>query len=353
MSYNGVACHDHVTATQTPKLAFNENQDYNTWKQSIKEKYIDLLGLDVIKENACEPQFTIEEQVDMDGYTQVRFSFYSEVGALVPCYLLIPDGVKEKTPVAVVLQGHNAMGFSSSVGRVLNHDTLDYDTGRGTFAIQAVKAGFVALAIEQRGMGERKAINTFERRVSLSSGGCYYEAMTAITLGRTLIGERVWDISKAIDMLSNFDCCDTEKIVITGNSGGGTASYYAACFDERIKICAPSCGFCSYPESILKFYHCSCNYIPKAYKYFDMQDLSCLIAPRNLIVVAGKNDTAFLVGGVKTACQTVDKIYQKAGAKGNSELVVTKYGHFWDVETMWRVIPQKAKELGWKLHLAK
>jgi cephalosporin-C deacetylase-like acetyl esterase len=347
MSYNGVACHDILTAKQTPKLAFNKNQDYAEWKQSIKEKFIDLLGLDAIAENSCEPQFTIEEQVQMEGYKQIRFSFYSEPGALVPCYLLVPDNIKGKLPVAITLQGHNAMGFSSSVGRVLNHDTLDYDTGRGTFAIQAVKSGFVALAIEQRGMGERKAVNTFERRVNLNNGSCYYEAMTALTLGRTLVGERVWDISKAIDMLANFDCCDTDKIVITGNSGGGTASYYAACYDQRIKICAPSCGVCSYPQSILKFYHCSCNYIPKAYKYFDMQDLACLIAPNNLILVAGKNDTAFLVDGVKTAYSTMQEIYQKAGYKDNCKLVITKYGHFWDVETMWKEIPQKAKELGW------
>lgn len=347
MSYNGAICHDNLVKITTPKLAFSESQDYAIWKQNINQKLIELLGLDVIKENSCEPQFTIEEQVEQDGYTQIRFSFYSEKEALVPCYLLVPNNIKGKLPVAIVLQGHNAMGFSSSVGRVLNHDTLDYDTGRGMFAVQAVKAGFIALAIEQRGMGERKAVNTFERRVNLNNGSCYYEAMTALTLGRTLLGERVWDISKAIDMLSNFDCCDTDKIVITGNSGGGTASYYAACYDQRIKICAPSCGFCSYPESILKFYHCSCNYIPNAYRYFDMQDLACLIAPNNLIVVAGKNDTAFLINGVKTACQTIEKIFEKAGCKDNCKLVITKYGHFWDEQTMWKVIPEKAKELGW------
>ena len=351
MSYNGVKCHDELVKKQQPKLSFDASAEYNAWKQSIKEKYIELLGLDVIAQNTCEPQFTIEEEVQKEGYKQIRFSFYSEVGAQVPCYLLIPDNVKEKTPVAVVLQGHNKMGFSSSVGRVLNHDTLDYDTGNGMFAVQAVEAGFIALAVEMRGRGEVAATNSIERRVHLGvEAGCYYETMTGLTLGRTILGERVWDISKAIDMIEqHFDCCDTQKVVITGNSGGGTASYYTGCFDERIKICAPSCGFCSYPESILKFYHCSCNYIPFAYRYFDMQDLSCLIAPRKLTVVAGKNDTAFLIGGVKTACETVDKIYEKAGAKGQSKLVVTKFGHYWHAQTMWEEIVKDATDLGWKL----
>ena len=45
-------------------------------------------------------------------------------------------------------------------------------------------------------------------------------------------GERMWDVSKAIDALAEFPKCDTDKIFITGNSGGGTMSFYAACYDE-------------------------------------------------------------------------------------------------------------------------
>ena len=60
--------------------------------------------------------------------------------------------------------------------------------------------------------------------------------MSAIILGRTLIGERAWDVMRAIDVLSYFKELDLD--VITGNSGGGTASFYSACLDERIKISA-------------------------------------------------------------------------------------------------------------------
>ena len=58
--------------------------------------------------------------------------------------------------------------------------------------------------------------------------------MSAIILGRTLIGERAWDVMRAIDVLSYFKELDLEKIVITGNSGGGTASFYSACLEELI-----------------------------------------------------------------------------------------------------------------------
>ena len=340
MEINGLLCHDNLTKAMKPKLTFDDSLDFNKWKDNVKRKLIELLGMEAIKENNCPLTITIVEEKQKDGYKQIRFEFESEIGAVVPCYLLIPNTGKEKYPVAIVLQGHNEKGFHSSVGDALCHETLDYDTGRGTFAIQAVKQGYIALAIEQRGMGERRAMNRFDRRVSTNpaSGNCYYEAMTALMFGRTLIGERCFDISKAIDAISYFPECDTDKIIITGNSGGGTASYYAACLDERIKVCAPSCAFCPYPESILKFYHCSCNYIPQAFKWFDMQDLACLIAPRKLAIIAGKYDTAFLIDGVKRGFETVKKIYEKASVPQNCSLTITDKGHYWCEDIVWSEI---------------
>ena len=195
-------------------------------------------------------------------------------------------------------------------------------------------------------MGERKAVNTLVRRVSYPEGElCYYEATTAMTLGRTLLGERCWDTSKTIDLLSSFPQCDLDKIVITGNSGGGTASYYCACYDERIKISVPSCAFCSYDESILKYYHCACNYIPSALCYFDMQDLACLIAPRRLAIIAGEHDTGFKVEGVRRGYKTVEKIYTAAGVPDNSKLIVTEKGHWWCVDVVWPLIKEELQKL--------
>ena len=347
MDINGLFCHDKLTRGVKPKLAYSDQRDFWGWRSEVKEKLIQLLGLDVIAENACSLRMEIIEEEQKDGYKQIRFEFESEQGAVVPCYLLIPDTEKEKYPVAIVLQGHNQQGFASSVGNAYCHETLDYDRGRGMFAVQAVRNGYIALAIEQRGMGERSAQNSLRRRVSLEPrGGCYYEATTALMLGRTLIGERCWDISRVIDMLSNFPQCDLDNIVITGNSGGGTASFYAACLDERIKICAPSCSFCPYPQSVLKFYHCSCNYIPQAFRWFDMQDLTCLIAPRKLIIVAGRYDTAFLIDGVRYGYETVKKIYEKADVKDNCRLVETEKGHFWCEDIVWKTINEEMEKLG-------
>ncbi len=347
MQPNGFLCHDILIENMKPKYSYNPKSNYAKWKETIREKFIETTGLDSIALNTCEPNFEIDEEVQKEGYKQIRFSFYSEVGAVVTAYLLVPDQKRDKYPVVITLQGHST-GFHNSIGVVKYDEDKGYATGRGAFAVQAVKEGYVALAIEQRAMGERAAKNQSFRRVSLDDkGGCYYETMTSFLIGRTTIGERCWDIKRAIDMLENFPFCDTDKIAITGNSGGGTASYYAACFDDRIKICMPSSSFCPYKESILRFYHCSCNYIPGAYKYYDMQDLSCLIAPRQLTIVTGQLDPSFLVEGVRRGYETVEKVYAKENASDSAKLIITPNGHWWNVDVMWPEMKKEMAKLGW------
>ena len=284
----------------------------------------------------------VESEVQKDGYKQIRFVFESEVGAFVPCYLLIPDTGKDKYPVAITLQGHSS-GFHNSIAEPKNEKEKEYALGRGKFAVQAVKNGYIALAIEQRGMGERRPSARHQKAANM----CEYEAHIALLLGRTILGERMWDVSKAIDALSVFPKCDTDKILITGNSGGGTMSFYAACFDERIKLSVPSCAFCTYEDSIMNWFHCSCNFIPHAYEWFEMQDLSCLIAPRRLAIIAGELDEIFPINGVETAYQTAEKVFKSEGVSENVRLVKTPKGHWWCEDIVWSTIEEETKKLNW------
>jgi len=341
MVINGDLCHDLLVKKIKPKLSYDESKDYFAWKKEIKEKLVELLAMDLIEANACPLKIDIEEDVMMEGYRRIRFVFESEIGAFVPCYLLIPDTGKKKYPVGIILQGH-ATGFHNSIGVPVYEGDEEYIETRGDFGVQCVKEGYAALCIEQRCMGERvSSRHTFAKHM------CYYPGMAAILLGRTTIGERAWDISRAIDLMPEFDMLDTDKIFITGNSGGGTMSFYAACLDERIKISAPSCAFCSYEKSLFHKRHCVCNFIPGAYRWFEMQDLACLIAPRHFISFNGVDDQIFLVEGAREAMETVKKFYEKEGVPNRCELIVTPKAHYWCKDLIWPAIRKRVEELGW------
>ncbi len=341
---NGDACHDTLVSCTKGALSYDSSCNYYLWREQIHRKLRELLGMEVIAENACPLQVEMEEDQECDTHRTIRFSYESERGNFVPAILLIPKQGKEKYPLAIVLQGHTT-GYHISVGEQ-KYDIDETFFPDSCFGLQAVENGLAALCIEQRGMGLTRS----DRYPG--PGGvhqCSFTAMRALSLGRTVIGERVWDVSRGIDAMEQLALpeIDLDKIMILGNSGGGTAAFYAACLEERIRYAAPGCSFCSYKGSILDILHCVCNTIPNASRYFEMEDLACLIAPRNLTVLTGQKDNIFPIDAVKRSYETVEKIYAHAGAANNCSLVVMPEGHHWCPEIAWGAIHQEITKLGW------
>jgi hypothetical protein len=159
-----------------------------------------------------------------------------------------------------------------------------------------------------------------------------------------MIGERVWDVSRAIDALHDFPEIDTDRIGCMGNSGGGTITYFASCLDQRISIGMPSCYVCTFRDSIGMIDHCPDNYIPGILRCFEMGDLACLIAPRPLVVVAGRQDEIFPIEGVKETFDKIQQIYAAAGASDRCRLVVGEGGHRFYADLAWPVFRELA---GW------
>ena len=63
--------------------------------------------------------------------------------------------------------------------------------------------------------------------------------MHGLLVGRTPIGERVWDMKCLIDWaIINLEI-DQSRIAMTGNSGGGTITLFSAACDTRIKVAMP------------------------------------------------------------------------------------------------------------------
>lgn len=342
-------CHKNIISARKPLLAFDENADYVEWKNKVKEKLTELLG-DMPERVPLNVQIEWEEE--HENFIEKRFTFDTEADASVPCHLLIPKGVKLPCPVVICLQGHST-GMHISLGRSKYLvDEARIGKGDRDFAIQAVNEGYAALVVEQRGFGERLSMKsiigdaeTKKKTREKGTTGCYHPTMVAFLLGRTLIGERVWDVSRAIDALYEFEEIDIDKIACMGNSGGGTATYYAACMEERIKIAMPSCSVCTFDQSIGIMRHCSCNYIPRMAKYLDMGEIACMIAPRKLVVVAGEEDNGFYIEGSRRAYSTIEKIYKKEGCEDNCKLVVGSEGHRFYADPSWKVFNELS---GWK-----
>ena len=314
-------------------MAFDGTKPFAEWQKQAREKLAELLGMDTFV--PCDPQFALEWTHEGQGYTEYRFQFNTEEKYRSIAHLLIPDGTKQPMPLVICLQGHSR-GMHISLGRAkFPGDDESIHGGDRDFAPQILREGYAALTVEQRAFGE--------------CGGkpepnCYQTAMSAILMGRTLIGERVWDISRAIDTVTaHFPQIDADRIALMGNSGGGTTTIYAAALEPRIKAAMPSCALAGFTESIGLLHHCSCNYVPNILRWFDMGDLMGMAAPAVYIAVNGKDDPSFPLASANREFEQGKRCYEAAGCGENVRHVVGQQGHRFYAADSWPVFRELTK----------
>ena len=314
-----------------PSMRYNGEVSFTEWQTAARAKLRELLGMENLNPSS-DNKFNLEYVKEEDNYTEYRFTLESEVGYAFPSVMRVPKGMSGKLPVMLCLQGHST-GMHISLGKpIFPNDVNSISGGDRDFVVRGVKEGFVSVAIEQRNFGECGGHP--EKGVPM----CHVSTMNNILIGRTTIAERVLDVSCVIDaLIANFDFIDANNISLMGNSGGGTATFYAACLEDRIKLAMPSCAVCTYKHSIAAMEHCVCNFIPEIANYFDMGDLAGLIAPKPLVIVNGKNDPIFPDDGVRETYEIVKKMYVAAGVPDPCALVTGDGGHRFYADDAWPV----------------
>ncbi len=317
--------------------------DPAAWQRRLRKKLAALLGgipQDRVPLNVRRiwskphPLGTIEKVV-----------FTSEFRCDVPAYVCLTDKVSGRRPFMICLQGHRgkmhdliAASADEKVWDVPVHDGLDV-------AIGCMERGISALCIEQRSFGERQEL-AMERP---SGDGCQDAAMHALFLGRTLMGERVFDVDRAIDYLMHRGDADPRRIGVTGNSTGGMVALFAAAVLPRIRFAMPSSCFCSFRDSFLAMGHCSCNFVPGLLNIADMADIAGLIAPKPLVIVHGREDHLFPIRSAQRTFRELQATYRAAGASKKCALVVGPGGHRYYAGLAWPVLLRMLAEAGLSL----
>lgn len=322
----------NILKATVPALSFDGTTPLDEWKKSAEQKLNELLGLPL---SWCEPIAEIEYESEYQDYTEYRFTVQTEPNYFVPCHILIPKS-EGPVPLTLCLSGHGG-GMHIAFGKTKTEkdQKMLSDWPHRNMAKRSLDEGRAALIIESRNFGESS--------IEGYGTSCTEAAKIAILMGRTVIGERVWDAMRILDAVEKaFKKIDMTNIVCTGNSAGGTATYYLACLDKRITAAAPSCSICTYEHSIAAMPHCMCNHIPSIRKYFEMGDLAGLIAPRVLVIAAGKEDKIFPLDGTLETFEKIQAIYKAADAKDKCALVIGDGGHLNYADHIW----QKLHQLG-------
>lgn len=259
-------------------------------------------------------------------FRELRFKYQTEPGYFVPCHMCIPKGAKLPLPTFICMQGHSK-GMHITLGRTKYPD--ESISGDRDFAIRTVKEGYIAIALEQRDFGECGGDEKGPK--------CFEPSLTNLLVGRTTIGERVWDVMRLVDiLLDTFSgYVKSDSIYVLGNSGGGTCSVYSAALDTRLAGSVPSCAVSTFASSIGAMNHCACNYVPNILNFFDMSELIALTAPRKAVVVSGREDNIFPIDGAKAMVAEGRKAYEAFGVSENLAHVIGDGGHRFYADIAW------------------
>ena len=328
--------HDEAPLRLTFRASTRDEAE--AWQVALRAKITELVGGFPPERTPLRPE-TLDVR-DFPAYRREKFVFESRPGVWVLGYLLTP---KTQGPFAAVIA---IPGHGRGVDDLVGIDERGRDrTVKGPyeydFAIQVVEHGMAAVAIEPMAFGCRR--DPITRGKGLTATACQPAAGSALLLGQTMIGWRVYDTMRAIDWIGTRPELDPARVGCMGCSGGGTCTLFTAALDTRVRAALVSSYLNTFRDSIMSVSHCIDNYVPGILNWAEAYDVGGLVAPRALFAEGGLRDNIFPIAATRASFERVKKVYEVFGAADRTGLEVFDGPHGFSGK---QGLPFLAKHLG-------
>ena len=304
------------TAEPDP-LPHSDLAELDAWRERFGER---LAGRMAPWPDPVPLNLEIAEEASCDGYRRHRVVFDSEESMSVPAYLLVPDD--RSAPGSAVLAVH---GHGPGKSRVCA--TEEAGEPGDDYAAELARRGHVVLAPDLRCFGERADWNPPDHY------GCDTNLVHQVMAGWSPLTQNVWDMQRALDVLTGHRMVDPGRVGVVGFSYGGTIALFLAACDPRVAA-AVVCGFFSSWAEAHKvpWNMCGSQVLPGLLGSMEHADLGALIAPRPLLVVSGRDDLLFPVEAAEQAVGRLGRVYEHLGARGALQHHVFDGDHRWEGE---------------------
>ena len=300
----------------------DSKQQWSLKRTEIRKKLVKALG--GFPDNKCDLDPTLVGKLEFAGYTIEKVVIQTIPGVQLTANVYRPDG-EGPFPAVLCVHGH--------------WKGAKQDPTVQSRCIGLAKLGFVAMAVDACGAGERGIEQAL---------GEYHGEMTAATLyatGRNLAGIQVYENMRCADYLESRTDVDGEKLAITGTSGGGNQTMYAGALEERFKAVIPVCSVGNY-QAYLGVACCMCELVPGALTFTEEWGVLGLVAPRALMVInATRDGIQFSVAEAKKSLAGAEVVFAKVGKPKNVTHVIVDSNHDYNQ-------PMREAMYGWvTLHL--
>jgi cephalosporin-C deacetylase-like acetyl esterase len=214
-------------------------------------------------------------EITRAGYRIEKLVYESEPGINIPALLFVPEGSGTRKPAMLYVHGRGKSAAAAAGGEIE----------------QFVKAGLIVLAIDLRGLGETRARSADESDDFPVYFGDFESAMTALHIGRPLVGLRMADVLRGVDLLAARTDVERTRIYGFGKDTGAIPLLHAAALDERIRKIALEGMLASYRTIIQQRIHRQVfeQVIPGVLRSYDLPDIAAALAPRQVWIVNGVN----------------------------------------------------------------
>ncbi len=285
--------------------------DWQARRPELQREAREMLGLDPMPDRtSLNPVIT--GKIEEKDFTVEKLYFQSRPHLYVTADLYLPKPLPRSAPAVLYLCGHLSV--------ISNGVSYGNKTAYQHHGIWFARNGYVCLILDTLEFGE----------ISGHHKGTYDEgAWWWNSRGYTPAGVEAWDAIRGLDYLSSLPEVDTNRLGVTGRSGGGAYSWFLAAVDDRVKVIAPVAGITD-----LKNYcvdgkvddHCDCMFLINTYRW-DYPMLAALCAPRPLLLANTDTDQYFPLDGVLHTHDLVKRIYDLYGASTNFGLVIAPGPH--------------------------
>ncbi len=307
--------------TAEREMGFNAKtaEEAVAWQKASREKLFRLLKLDDLLEadkpdRSGRPSLPFHEKILLTKKEQKHIRYEIEINSTptrrIKVVLTVPRPRNSRAPAVVCIHGHGGNRY------IVHQDASPY---RG-FARVLAESGYVTISTD---VGQHKV----------------YEE------GRTLMGERLWDVMRCVDYLTTREEVDKERIGCGGLSLGGEMAMWLGAMDTRVKVTVSS-GFLTTVENIRNG-HCPCWDFPGLTENFDFADIYSLIAPRHLQCQNGKRERApggFPVSIARGAMAEIKDCYGVFGKADRATLLVHPEGHVFQVPSAMKLFDKVLKK---------
>lgn len=259
---------------------------WETKRARVSDAFMRILG-EPTDLRIGRPEAQQDREEVLDDHIRRHVRIRTEPDDWIPAYILLPKNMpKTRVPVMICLHQTVAQGKDEPCGIKGSADLA--------FALQLVRRGYMCIAPDVIGFGERIPAGAQPYANSLD----FYRKHPKWSF----VGKMNWDVARIIDYLETLPFVDPLQIGCIGHSHGAYGSLYAAALEPRIAAVIASCGFTTLRSDPKpdRWSHLTALipqlglYLPEVSTIpFDWQEICAMLAPRPLYVWYTTRDDIF------------------------------------------------------------